>query len=87
MSKKLIFVAALPLLLVVSDGASAVSQRVREACRSDYRAYCSAYEVGSSELRACMRSVKHKLSKRCLRSLVDEGEATEADIRAYKSRK
>jgi hypothetical protein len=67
--------------------AMAVSKRVKDACRSDYRAYCSAHEVGSEALRSCMRSVKHKLSKRCRNALVESGEATPADIKSYKEKR
>ena len=67
-----------------TTAAGAVSKQVKEACRNDYRAYCSAFEVGSQELRSCMRASRAKLSKTCARALRDAGEATEEDIRAYK---
>jgi hypothetical protein len=86
MSKTLFLIAVLLLLAVSGYEAAAVSKRVKDACRADYRAYCSAHEVGSEALRSCMRSVKHKLSKRCVRVLAEEGEASDADIRSYKSK-
>jgi len=73
--------------LVLASGAGsavAVSKHVKEACRNDYRAHCSAFEVGSQELRSCMRASRAKLSKRCVRALRDSGEATEKDIKDYK---
>ena len=78
--------------ILISTGAfvgdaAAVSKRVKDACRSDYRAFCSAHDVGSDALRGCMRSVKHKLSSRCRKALVEEGEATPADIKSYKEKK
>lgn len=75
------------LFLASATAALAVSQRVRDACRSDYNAYCSAHAVGSEELRQCMRAAKMQLSDNCRKALVEEGEATEADIQAYKSKK
>ena len=72
------------LLGLGATGASAVSDRLKNACRDDYRAYCSAFEVGTEELTACMRSVRAKLSKTCIRELGRSDEVTEEDIKQYK---
>jgi hypothetical protein len=39
--------------------------------------------VPSNELRGCMRANSLKLSKPCLRALVDNKEATKADVDKY----
>jgi adenylate kinase len=66
------------------NGAGAVSERLKNACRDDYRANCSAFDVGTEELRACMRANRHKLSKICVRELGRSDEVTEEDIKQYK---
>ena len=55
---------AVLLLACLTSGtqANAVGARSKMACLSDYRAYCSAYGVGSAELRRCMRANGAKLS-------------------------
>lgn len=71
----LAFVLAIGFTAVVAPvDARAVSQRVKNACGSDYSRFCSAYKVGSAKLRQCMRSNRRRLSKRCLRALVDAGQ-------------
>ena len=64
--------------------AGAVSQAVKTACSNDYHAYCDKLEVGSQQLRTCMRGVAAKLSKGCIEALVDNKEVTQADIEAYR---
>lgn len=62
-------------MLAASAGAAlAISDKVRESCRGDYHRFCSAYAVGSTELRNCMESNRHSLSKVCVDALVDAGE-------------
>ena len=65
--------------------AAAVSQAVRKACSHDYHAYCDKLEVGSQELRTCMRGVASKLSKGCIQALVNNKEVTQADIHDYRA--
>ena len=64
--------------------AGAVNQAVKTACSSDYHAFCDKLEVGSQELRTCMRGVATKLSKGCIQALVDNKEVTQADIDDYR---
>jgi hypothetical protein len=54
--------------------ASAVSERVKNACYNDYTRFCPAYAVGSSALRQCMRSAQNKLSNKCKSALRAAGE-------------
>ena len=60
--------------------ANAVGARSKMACLGDYRAYCSAYGVGSPELRRCMRANGAKLSGQCIRALVADGEISDAEV-------
>lgn len=71
--------------LAAASPAFAVSEAVKQACKSDYVAHCNNMVVGSSELRSCMRNVAAKLSKPCLKALVDNKEVTQADIDAYRA--
>ena len=56
---------------------------MRDACHNDYVAHCNGMTVPSDELRSCMRSHSLKLSKPCLQALVDNKEATKADVEKY----
>ena len=66
--------------LSTATQANAVGARSKIACLSDYRAYCSAYGIGSTELRRCMRANGAKLSGQCIRALVADGEISEAEV-------
>ena len=66
--------------LTAGTQANAVGARSKMACLSDYRAYCSAYGVGSTELRRCMRANGAKLSSQCIRALVADGEISQAEV-------
>jgi len=57
---------------------AAVTERVRQDCRTDYQRYCSAYAVGSEALRACMSRSIRKVSNVCVAALVGAGEMTKA---------
>jgi hypothetical protein len=72
--------ALLLAFLSAATQANAVGARSKIACLSDYRAYCSAYGVGSPELRKCMRANGAKLSNQCIRALVADGEISEAEV-------
>lgn len=84
---RLIFsaLAAFATSAALTTSASAVSGNVRQACMSDYFAYCSAHAVGSASLRSCMRSNGPKLSSRCLDALVSAGEVSKATISKRRS--
>jgi hypothetical protein len=76
----------LALLASTIEAHAAVTQRVKDACRDEYFAYCSAYEVGSEELRRCMDKAQDHFSERCLNELAAAGEASKEQVRAYKAR-
>ena len=75
---------ALGLLTLSFTQALAVSEAVKQACQDDYMALCNQHEVGSHELRSCMRANKRQLSKQCATTLAKSGEASKADIESYK---
>ncbi|MEG6507926.1 hypothetical protein V6C03_02980 [Methyloligella sp. 2.7D] len=64
------------LLLSFAGPANAVTDRQKRDCRTEYNKYCSAYDVESQGLRACMRKVRFQLSDRCIDALVAGGEVT-----------
>jgi adenylate kinase len=75
--------AAAAVLLPVS-GASAIGFMTQLNCASDYYAYCSQFQVGSKELRICMRRAGPKLSKACLNALIADGEVSKAEVERTK---
>lgn len=63
------------LAVAASAGsASAYTARVKSACKGDFYRFCPGYKVGSSQLRACMRSAGGNVSTRCVDALADSGE-------------
>jgi len=78
---------AFALVLLATGAQAEITQRLKQACRAEYFAYCSEHAVGSAGLRECMRAVEARLSHPCLKELVASGEASPGDIRRYKARK
>lgn len=70
----------------VTTAEAVVTQRVKNACRSEYYAFCSAHAVPSAGLRSCMRGVQDQLSPRCLKELVAAGEVSQDEARSYNAR-
>ncbi|MBN8912411.1 MAG: hypothetical protein J0H65_10215 [Rhizobiales bacterium] len=81
--KRLFAVATLTVSLTASAAVADVNDEVRNACRDDYHKHCDNLEVGSPELRACMKSKATDLSKECLKALVTNNEVTQEDIENY----
>lgn len=81
--KHLLAVASLAVGLATTAAIAEVNDAVRNACRDDYHKHCDKLEVGSEELRACMRSKATDLSKECLTALVNNKEVTQEDIENY----
>lgn len=75
--------AAAVIVLPVTE-ASAVSLKVKIACKDDYFAHCSQHEPGSAAVRQCMRSVGKKLSQGCRDALVEAGLAQRSKSVAQK---
>lgn len=57
-----------------ANEAAAHSQRVKNACRSDYHSFCPGYPLDSAALRQCMRSHGKGVSLGCRRALAADGE-------------
>jgi hypothetical protein len=76
---------AFGVLAVQTSQAGAVSTAVKMACMSDYFSYCSQHDVGSQELRQCMRAAGPKLSKRCVNALVSAGEVSQTEVSRRKT--
>ena len=77
----------LVVLLAHPSLAKAVSDALKDACSSDYVAYCSPYKATSppsASLRACMRARSHQLSQTCLRALGNSGYVSRREIEEYK---
>ena len=77
----------LAALLFFPSEAMAVSDALKNACDTDYAAYCSTYKVTSppsASLRACMRSHRHQLLEKCIRALGDSGYVSMREIEEYK---
>lgn len=82
--------ALLSLLFLTAAATAAhavITQRLKDACRMEYLAYCSAHGVPSEGLRTCMRAVQDQLSQGCLKEMVAAGEVSQAEIKAYNARK
>jgi adenylate kinase len=77
-------ICILAIACVAAGQAHAISQRVKTACRDDYHRFCSAYAVGTPELRQCMTRVGSSLSRGCINALLETGEINghEADLQA-----
>jgi Cysteine rich repeat len=81
--KRVAVLAAMTLALS-SGCAFAVSEAVKNACTSDFAAYCSQHKVGTEAARACMREHRKMLTNECIQALGHSSEVTQADIDLYK---
>jgi hypothetical protein len=80
--------AAFALILAFApDMAGAVTDRMKNDCKTDYNRYCKKYKLGSEGLRACMSRSIRKVSNRCILALVDGGEMTQAQADGLKNQK
>lgn len=81
--KRLFAITAIAAGLAATAAHADVNEAVKNACRDDYHKHCDNLEVGSEELRACMRKNATELSKDCLSALVEHKEVTQEDIDNY----
>lgn len=65
--------AVLGLFAITAGEASAVSMKVKIACKNDYYTHCSQHEPESPGVRKCMRAVGKRLSQGCKDALVEAG--------------
>ena len=82
---KKVAILAAGTLALSAGSALAVSQAVRQACSSDYAAYCSQYKVGTAKLKSCMKEHSHMLKDECIKALGHSDEVTAQDIRDFKA--
>jgi hypothetical protein len=47
---------------------------VKVACKKDFKSFCPRYDIESTQIRQCMRSVADQLSPRCIEALEKSGE-------------
>ena len=68
--------ATLFLALLPSAPVSARSypDYVKTACKKDFKSFCPRYDIESTQIRQCMRSVADQLSPRCIEALEKSGE-------------
>lgn len=53
--------------------ASAYDDKVEKDCADDYLAYCSKHAPESAETRYCMEAHHDKLTRQCVKALVEAG--------------
>ncbi len=82
-----VILSSLFLSIAATDANAVITQRLKDACRSEYYAFCSAHAVPSDGLRSCMRGVQDQLSQGCLKEMVAAGEVSNAEVKAYNARK
>ncbi len=63
-----------------TPASAVINASVRNACMSDYFAYCAGMEVGGQELRRCMNRAGPKLQPACVSALVAAGEVSKAEV-------
>lgn len=68
------------LAAFTTPASAVINSSVRNACMSDYFAYCAGMEVGSQELRRCMNRAGPKLQPACVNALVAAGEVSKAEV-------
>jgi hypothetical protein len=54
--------------------AVAWSEDITNNCAGDYLAFCKQHSPESTEVRYCMEAHREKISKQCIKALVDAGE-------------
>lgn len=75
MKTKIFLVLSVVCGLVASvQGAQAYSERVKTACKADYKSFCSAYPIESRDMRRCIEANGNALSRRCVNAMVDDGD-------------
>jgi hypothetical protein len=60
--------------------AAPISKAVQQACKSDYRKFCSDYGLETAALRTCMDKAGELLSGECIQALIDAGEVSQAEV-------
>ena len=73
---RITFAAAIMALCIpATDGhARDYPDYVKSACKRDFKSFCPRYDINSTAIRQCMRSVADQLSPRCVEALERSGE-------------
>jgi hypothetical protein len=66
--------AALIVAAVAGPARADYPGYVKTACKSDFKSFCPKYDINSTALRQCMRSVSKELSPKCVEALERSGE-------------
>jgi hypothetical protein len=74
---------ALAIGLAPVEASAVINQAVENACQAEYLSYCFGMKIPSEPLRACFRTHMMQLSMGCAKALLDNGEATQADMTKY----
>jgi hypothetical protein len=74
---------ALFIGFVPVEASAVINQAVEDACQSEYLTYCFGMKIPSEPLRACFRTHMMQLSMGCAKALLDNHEATQADMEKY----
>ena len=61
------------IIALSASNAFAVSSSVKRACIGDYLSYCSGYAPTGTGVRKCFRQNASKISKTCVKALVNAG--------------
>ena len=60
--------------------ASAYNASVTRACTGDYLSYCSHTIPGSAKTTSCMRKAGPKLSRGCVKALINAGMVSKSEV-------
>ncbi len=69
----LVALAASPIA-VLDAQAREYPEYVKSDCKKDFKSFCPSYNLNSTAIRQCMRSVSDQLSPRCVTALERSGE-------------
>jgi hypothetical protein len=76
-------ILAFSIALLPANASAVINKAVENACQSEYLTYCFGMAIPSEQLRACFRGHMMQLGSVCLKALVDNNEATKADVERY----
>jgi hypothetical protein len=68
------------VFICATCAAQAAPRNVKNACAWDYRQFCSEWGLGTAGLNNCMRRNGRNLSAGCVRSLVQAGKISAAEV-------
>jgi len=72
--------ATLAISTAAEADTKAYSKAVQQNCNQDYKTHCGEYGLESNALRDCMDRNGNKLSKACVKALVQDGHVSQAEV-------